>query len=127
MDFIISEYTGQLGRVLNTTDTHLETEWEDGTKTAERLDGEGEHWRGCLTRSTAEECLKVAQEFVTRVYGEGWKLKLYEPGHEGNFWNISLELSGEWAYDVTVDPSVQWPKGVFAEPVAMWCLGLYPA
>jgi hypothetical protein len=80
-----------------------------------------------LTEEQADKCLKIVQKYIERRVGEGWDPKLYRPGHEGEFWNISLEGADEWAYDITTDESVTWPDGVFAEPVATWCLALHVA
>lgn len=53
---------------------------------------------------------------------------MYQPGHEGPMWVLSLEGGPEdWPMLVCEALRDKWPDGVFAEPVAGWCLGLYPA
>lgn len=80
-----------------------------------------------LPEDLARECLKVVQKFTDEHAGPGWNPKLYRPGHEGPFWNISLEGVEEWAYDASISDSIEWPDGVYVEAVNTWCLALYPA
>lgn len=128
-EFVISEDTGLLGTVesVHADQGRFSVEWSDGLVTAERLDAEGNYWRRCLSRTQAEACLKIVQQYVDQKYGEGWEPKLYAPGHEGPYWNISLEGADEWALRIGGYDETQFPSGVFAEPVYPWCLGLYPA
>lgn len=78
-----------------------------------------------LTLAKANEAQAVVQAWL-QAYGADQAV-MYEPGHEGPMYVLSLEGADEWAVTITQDESVQWPAGVFAEPVASWCLGLYPA
>lgn len=112
------------------TDSDLRSfrvEWDDGGTSIEMLDGEGEDWTACLTRAKAEECLKVVQKYIDQKYEPGWEPKLYAPGHEGPYWNISLEGAGEWAIWIGGRDETPFPDGVFTEPGTSWYLALYPA
>lgn len=80
-----------------------------------------------LTREKAEASLEIVKEYIDRKCGPGWEPKLYAPGHEGPFWNISLEGAGEWAIRIGGYDETPFPPGVFPEPVYSWCLALYPA
>ncbi|MFF9879980.1 hypothetical protein, partial [Staphylococcus pasteuri] len=44
-----------------------------------------------LTEEEAAACLKIVNEWITKKAGPGWEAALYGPGHEGDYWNVSLE------------------------------------
>ncbi len=78
-----------------------------------------------LTEGEAKECLHLIKECTDRRFGPGWEPALYPPGHEGEFWNVSLEGLEDWA--MRVDEVVAWPPGVYAEPIYSWGIALYRA
>lgn len=81
-----------------------------------------------LTEAKAKACLKIVQAWIDRTAGEGWEPALYPPGHEGPYWNISLEgAQDDWPWLMKQDETVTWPTGVFAEPGASWYLALHVA
>lgn len=95
------------------------------TEGTEAMYDEDQETRAYLPRARAEEVQRAVQAHIDGAYGPGWEVALYPPGHEGEFWALSLEGCEEWAYGIG-DAGII-PEGVFAEPVYSWCLGLYPA
>lgn len=79
-----------------------------------------------LPEATALRCLELVNEWLVDRFGGGLEPALYPPGHEGDFWAVSLEGFQEWAVWIG-DARILWPQGVFPEPVYSWCLGLYPS
>lgn len=111
------------------TDAELRSftvEWADGGTSIELLDDAGEGWIACLARAKAEASLEVVKTYIDQKYDPGWEPKLYAPGHEGPFWNISLEGVGDWAIRIGGYDETPFPEGVFAEPGTDWYLALYP-
>lgn len=83
-----------------------------------------------LTIDKAEQAKRVAEEwFIDKIgFQESELPVLYQPGHEGPMWVLSLEGGPEdWTIMLSHNDTVKWPDGVFVEPVNSWCLGLYPA
>lgn len=78
--------------------------------------------RRYITEAQAGACLAIVRKYT----GDD-SAALYGPGHEGEFFNISLEGGmEEWAIRISQDDTVVWPEGVWVEPVASWCLALLP-
>jgi hypothetical protein len=126
-EFVTSESTRQWGRTVkaDVPEGLFRVEWADGSTTVEETSGKGRNWHPCMPRAVAEQMLGMVRQFLAEQYGEGWNPKLYEPGHEGNYWNISLEGPGDWPYQFTCEESEKWPAGVYAEADTSWCLALY--
>lgn len=82
-----------------------------------------------LTPDQAGQAQRAVEEwFTTHGYEQHEMPALYQPGHEGAMWVLSLEGGPEdWPMQVCEALCDKWPYGVFAEPVTSWCLGLYPA
>lgn len=83
-----------------------------------------------LTPAQAEQAKRMVEEwFIDQVgFQESELPTMYDPGHEGPMWVLSLEGGPEdWPMQVCEALRDKWPAGVFAEPVTSWCLGLYPA
>ena len=92
------------------------------------VNAHGEAWLDhdrYLTEEEAAACLKIVKEWIERKAGPEWDPRLYRPGHEGDFWNISLEgAQDDWPWLMSQDESVTWPKGVYVEAGASWYLCL---
>lgn len=71
-----------------------------------------------VSEAQTAECLRIVREYTRND-----SAKLYPPGHEGDYWCVSLEDSSEWAYDIA--NTEEWPDGVWVEPVYSWCLALH--
>lgn len=84
------------------------------------------HERTYITAKQAKACLTVVQDYVAKIAGPGWEPALYPPGHEGEFWCVSLEGPDEWALRIGQAEDIVWPGGVWTEPQTSWCLALYP-
>lgn len=81
-----------------------------------------------LTLTKANEAQALVQGwFRTQGYEDRDMPVMYEPGHEGPMYVLSLEGEEDWPFNVCEALRDKWPAGVFAEPVTNWCLGLYPA
>lgn len=79
-----------------------------------------------ISKEQATACLKIITDYIERIAGPGWEPALYPPGHEGNYWCVSLEGADEWAIKIQRDETVTWPAGVWTEPAYSWCLALHP-
>jgi hypothetical protein len=82
-----------------------------------------------LTPDQAEHAQRVANDWFKAQGFEDTELPaMYQPGHEGPMWVLSLEGGPEdWPILLSHDDTVTWPDGMYVEPVTHWCLGLYPA
>lgn len=81
-----------------------------------------------LTEEKATVCLKIVNEWIEKKAGPGWEPALYPPGHEGGYWNVSLEgAMDNWPWLLSMDESVTWPEGVWVEAGASWYLALHRA
>lgn len=80
-----------------------------------------------ITAEQANACLAIVQAWIDKTAGPGWEPALYEPGHEGNYWNISLEgAQDDWPWLMSNDELVIWPDGVRVEAGASWYISLLP-
>jgi len=81
-----------------------------------------------VTEAQATACREIAQAYIDRTYGSGWDVAVYPPGHEGDFWVLSLELGEHyWPYEIgDDDDTVVWPAGVWTEAKNHFALALYP-
>lgn len=127
-EFVTSAWDGALGRVTETDAIlrRFRVKWDGGGRSWELLDDGGQGWRPLLTREKAEAGLAVVQRYINTTYGPGWEPKLYEPGHEGPFWNVSLEGAEDWTLRIRMYDETEFPPGVYVEAVNSWCLALYP-
>lgn len=81
-----------------------------------------------VTIEQANACLAVVQEYIDHTEGPGWEPKVYPPGHEGDYYVVSLECGADnWPYAISKPGTVTWPDGVAVGAVNHFALSLHPA
>lgn len=78
-----------------------------------------------ITEELALECYDAMRAHLMRNRLDPDETTLYLPGHEGEFWALSIEGTG-LATDNELFHDVAWPPGVNVSPRNGWIFALRP-